>query len=568
MPRGQARISRVKSPAAIVYTKSLTCPRCSGSASADFEQPMQGSGTLTAKKHMRALMLSVRRCLAVLRDVCNRTSSRIRRKLPFRPLCSLLFLVLAGAQLLHAWHPDTEGHITCDFANQWLHGRMAVEGRWRQMYIVEYQRQALAWGYQGKAFADMDRDILQKGMWGTSLGVEGPLYPPVAALFFAPLGALPPAWAHKLATLIYVLLALAGGWLLSRITERALPWQVAALFVLLFPNFPGSLSLGQNSPLTLFIVLGGWFFLVQGKDWAGGLLWGLLVYKPVFFVGLAWVPLLLGRWRFFASSIGMAAALCLATFPLGDIYPWQRWLFVVGPNAADIYTKDVNWIWMSRDLLGLPRRQLWNWEDFSRHVSYYFWLEPWDPAVLQKVQTDRVEIIGLRVEVPVQAIAWGLWGAALATTVLGYLACRLRSWMRAVPTDSQDLCHAFVLYGSMLTVYHFMHYDLLLLILPTALLLGRWRRFTPAVRWMLTVALAVLLYNTWDLAFGHYAVRLPVELFVFLALWVGAGWAAWNASAAPATGIQLSAGSHEQSSTNVGADGTVRFRSDARRVEA
>src|SRR5437773_455994 len=51
-----------------------------------------------------------------------------------------------GNQL--AWNAyQTNGHVTCDFAGQWLMARMFASGRADELYIVGPERQAMAYGY-------------------------------------------------------------------------------------------------------------------------------------------------------------------------------------------------------------------------------------------------------------------------------------------------------------------------------------------------------------------------------------------------------------------------------------
>jgi hypothetical protein len=152
------------------------------------------------------------------------------------------------------------------------------------------------------------------------------------------------------------------------------------------------------------------------------------------------VPLLMGRWRFCLSMVGTGAILGLLTLPFVGIQTWFDWL-QVGREAAALYNVNENWIHLSRDLQGLPRRFL---HDFSVPES----------------QRDTVTA---------KVIAWGLWLFVFAGTAIVY---RLRADRK--PTG---LGAGFLLLGAFLTCYRFMYYDTLLALVGIAALFAEPGRF-------------------------------------------------------------------------------------------
>ena len=191
----------------------------------------------------------------------------------------------------------------------------------------------------------------------------GPLYPPVNALYLAPLAMFRPQTAYRI-NQVLCLVWLAAGLGVSYLTRRKFWWPVAATLILVYPGFKGApprpksaVNIGHSD-----LGLGA---LARGHPIGGGIVWGLLAFKPVWALSFFFVPLLTGRPRFCLAMLGTGAALGLATMPFVGIQPWFDWL-AVGREAAALYNTDQNWVFLSRDLLGIPRRWML---DFS--VSSY-----------------------------------------------------------------------------------------------------------------------------------------------------------------------------------------------------
>lgn len=392
------------------------------------------------------------------------------------------------------------GHVMIDFAGQWLLGRMIVMGQGPHLYHRNVQREILRPAYprfdeipdEDRTPAEREKHDLENIMdwmvgdddpaaaraigeclWplahsemlpslvnlalvhdgteqrlalATRPQVGGPLYPPIHACIMAPLGLLRPAVAYRLAQGIELFLALVAGAAIRSLSGGRIWWPVATAVILLYPGFPGCISLGQNSILVLTLLAWGWALLARGHPGWGGLLWGLLAFKPVWAVAFLLVPLWTRRWRFLLGMVATGLVLSLATLPLVSWRAWLDWL-QVGRLATDLYGLDRNWIFLSRDLLSIPRRWLL---DFSH---------------LPSEQTELAcQVIGTAL----------LVGVAEVTTRLVLL--RPRSVRQFVGPAA-----GLLLLAAWLLCFHFMFYDLLLTALPVLLLLTEPRQFLSPV---------------------------------------------------------------------------------------
>jgi hypothetical protein len=270
----------------------------------------------------------------------------------------------------------------------------------------------------------------------TAPAIGGPLYPPVQALFYAPLGLIDrPLVAYHVFQVVLMGSVFLAGLGISILTRGRIWWSVASLLVMAYPGTRGGLDLGQNPTITFCIVVWGWALASRGKNVAGGMVWGLLAFKPVWALALLIVPLFSGRWRFFFAMGITGTALAALTLPIVGVESWFDWL-KVGDEASELYKVNRNWIHLSRDLQGIPRRML---HDFELPES------------------KRETVLASR-------LAWATWGTVFALTTFIYLVFGGRK----KPTG---MSACFLYLGAFLTCYHFMYYDMLLSLLGFVLLL-------------------------------------------------------------------------------------------------
>jgi arabinofuranan 3-O-arabinosyltransferase len=437
-------------------------------------------------------------------------------------LCWLVTLITAGIVLYQAWtfgknDKRADGnwaYASIDFGGQWIMGRMIVDGHGRHLYDRNYQRMVLqtyfhrgngdptedhsdAQKLAGWTLGEDDDEALQtiatfatplaasdplaglvlvaagqsEGVWSeekldrvVAPHLGGPLYPPVHAIDFVPLGLLPPLFAYRTIQLLTFALIFLNGWLICCLSHRRVWWPLATLALMAYPGLAGAINLGQNPLISLTVLLAGWLQLRRGRPVLAGLLWALLAFKPVWAISFFLVPLLTARWRMaLAMGLGGLAQIAL-TLPIVGWHTWMDWL-KVGQEASYQYTIQENWIFLSRDLVSIPRR----------------WLSTFEDNVAVDTGGQLPVVLGT-----------ALWLGVVALTVAVVL-CRRRPSGRAACSRPRDLVSvralegppaAFVLLGAYFSCYHFMYYDVLLSILPLALLFTDPVRYLRALSWL------------------------------------------------------------------------------------
>ena len=185
----------------------------------------------------------------------------------------------------------------------------------------------------------------------------------------------------------------------------------------------------------------------------------MFAFKPVWGLAFALVPILMRRWRFAAAMAGTGAALAALTLPVVGLHSWLEWL-KVGEEAAFYYNRSANWINLSRDVQGIPRRFL---HDFSVPIGENTPLEDrWGWAVWGAVFTATVFAYAISGErrpiVPKAGVV-----VSFVATVLVYLA-------RGVRRKPTGLGAGFLFLGAFLSCYRFMYYDVLLSLAAFAVL--------------------------------------------------------------------------------------------------
>jgi arabinofuranan 3-O-arabinosyltransferase len=276
----------------------------------------------------------------------------------------------------------------------------------------------------------------------TTPAIGGPLYPPVHAFLYAPLGAIDsPQRAYRVFQVIATAFVFLAGLGVKVLTRGRIWWSVATLALFLYPGTRGGMDLGQNPTITLTIAIWGWVLAARGYNIAGGVVWGLFAFKPVWGLAFFLVPLLTGRWRFCVAMVATGIGLAAATLPFVGLQTWLDWL-TVGNDASALYNVNKNWINLSRDLQGIPRRILHN---FSL------------PEAERDTRLAKV-------------LAWSLWGTVLATTIGIYL--RFGDRKRATGTTI-----GFLFFSAYLVCYRFMYYDALLSAVGFAVLFAEPGRF-------------------------------------------------------------------------------------------
>jgi arabinofuranan 3-O-arabinosyltransferase len=385
----------------------------------------------------------------------------------------LTWLVLIGAVVHHAWQgwvnfrapdrPDrNDGHTSIDYGGQWMMGRLLVLGHGRELYSrarhLEVARTAYPRDREPPTADVRDADRLVAWYPGPADDpVGGPLYPPVHAFVMAPLALIPdPYLSYRVAQGVMLGLVLVAGLGVRYGTAGRWWWSAATAFLLLFPGCRGAIDLGQNSPLSFTLLIWGWALMARGRPGWGGLLWGLLAFKPVWAVSFLAALLLLRQWRAALAMAATGAGLVLLTLPVVGLQAWFDWLHV-GQLAAEMYRIDRNWIFLSRDLFGIPRRMFLTFHEGT--------------AVADR---PIAELVG-----------WYLWlVVAGVTAAVAWRARRAAGWTGPFV--------GFVFFGAWLCTYRFMYYDVLLAALGVAALLADPRPYFRRTWWPFASWAAVL----------------------------------------------------------------------------
>jgi hypothetical protein len=347
------------------------------------------------------------------------------------------------------------GHCSIDFGNQYLLARMIVTGHAHELYHRSVHKQVLEEVYptaDGTAEGPTDVQALLDWMLHRSTpdnpDLAGPLYPPVHAILYAPLGLLSPRPAYRVLQGILLVLVFYCGWAVQRISSGRIWWPVASALLLVWPGFNGVICLAQNAVITLALLLTGWMLLQQGRPFSGGIAWGFLAFKPVWVPAFGLALLLTRRWRFLAGMVLTGLVLSAVTLPLVGWHSWRDWL-AMGQLAAEEYSWQENWVILSRDLSGLYRHDLLTFKD-----GYAA-----SPAL-----TNPSQLLAT-------GLGWALWLDVVGATVV--VALWRRQQVRALLGPGA----AFVLLGGYFACYHFMYYDIVVGAFPVALLFAEPRRF-------------------------------------------------------------------------------------------
>jgi hypothetical protein len=240
--------------------------------------------------------------------------SLVIRGTSVRTLKAVAFIGLAGCTIGLvvfiaglAGPVDARGnYVGGDFLVFYTAGRMVLEGKAASLYDLHEQ-------------LSMVRRIVGQGDYDNLLPYVNP---PILALAFAPLSALP----YRLGYAISVLLLATVLWGGLRALRGVLPslagdWFVVVALSLLFYPCARTITGGQNMALTFTLMAVAYAALRRGRNTTAGVALGLLCYKPHFV--LVFSTLLLSRrcWTCLAS----AAAVGLCQYAIGALLCGLRW---------------------------------------------------------------------------------------------------------------------------------------------------------------------------------------------------------------------------------------------------
>ncbi len=240
----------------------------------------------------------------------------------------LVFVGIACSYLLfapnYAWNAEETGTAYgADFLQEWVGARMVLTGHVSELYNVEVFR---AWQYDPKivGFA-----------WKTDQYFP-PVYPPSHYALFTPFAML----SYRMAVVVWLLLLIAAAWFSAKLiadianhnqrsqngnptSEVANKTRFLWLGLVLFPSLLFSITLGQKSVCWLFLICLSWRLLQCHRDYASGMVFGILSIKPTLFFLLPLVMLRNGKWRFF---VGASVSVCAIWGTTACLVPFDTWV--------------------------------------------------------------------------------------------------------------------------------------------------------------------------------------------------------------------------------------------------
>ena len=363
-----------------------------------------------------------------------------KRRRVLYSLAWLLVISLAVGRFINGRHcfrdpnraDGNYGHSSIDFGGQWLMGRTLASGHGRELYyrprLWEVATRAYPPDQEAPGDHLHDPQILIDCFMGSDEppGIGGALYPPINAFFMLPFALGDhPARAYFAMQCVQLLLCFIAGLGVSRLSGGRFWWPLASSLILVYPGCRGVIDLGQNGALSLTILIWGWLALRAAGRCSAARVGRSWLTNPCGRFSFLLMLLLIRQWR---AALTMAAAgvgLVLATLPFVGLQSWFHWL-AIGQDAALIYNVDANWVPLSRDLLGIPRR-----------LFVDFTISGGVPA------KERDNLLAM-------AASWGLWAIVVEIT-LPHL------FIRRPPTRPVHRPHARVAHSGDLDVYFPFH---------------------------------------------------------------------------------------------------------------
>ena len=205
----------------------------------------------------------------------------------------------------------TDGHgnvVTGDFPAFYTAGRMIASKQGKNLYDLNAQKET------------------QERLLGRTSAEWQPYpYPPLLALAMAPLSTLGSLVSYRVFCAL-MLISFSLGFLIfanatPALAEDRIGWSTTFLLILGFTPLFRTIIGGQNTPLTLGLMLASFGYLAAGRQLAAGACLGLLSYKPQI-LPLLVISLLASRLHRATWSL---LAVCAAHYLLGAICISPLW---------------------------------------------------------------------------------------------------------------------------------------------------------------------------------------------------------------------------------------------------
>jgi hypothetical protein len=302
-------------------------------------------------------------------------------------------------------------------------------------FLHFYTLGSLAVAHRGGELYDMEaQSALAARRVPSAAGLHYlPLYPPQVSLVFAPLAHLCYGWALALWWFSTALIYAACCYGIWRSCPKLHDFGgTVALVAMAFPAFFHLIAWGQTSALALACFTAGFFLLRDQREFAAGLAFGCLIFKPQLGLAAAVVFIFTGRWRILAGAVLSATAQITAGIAYYGLNPFRSWMQTLRDVPALIPSFE-------------PR-------PYQTHCLRAFWsmLVPWSGVSL----------------------------AFYVISALTVLAWTIAIWRRQ---GSLSLKYSALLLATVLVSPHLTVYDLVILA-PAILLLTDWLIPHPSTR--------------------------------------------------------------------------------------
>ncbi len=259
--------------------------------------------------------------------------------------------------------PKVQG-VAVDFALHWTASFLALAGEPAAVY--DYPRLAAA----------------EKNL--TGFGSLPWPYPPTALLADLPLSLAP----YFISLALWLGLTL-GIYLL--VLYLIAPHPLTLLWSLAFFGTFANFTQGQNGFLSAAL-LGGGLLLLEDSPWSGGLLLGLLSYKP-HLAALLPLALLAGRrWQALAATLGSGLALILASLALFGPGVWEAFLKNI-PGTVNNLQSQALWfykmpsVFAAARLAGAGITAAWLWHGLAMLAAVALVIRFWAGAARSAVRS-------------------------------------------------------------------------------------------------------------------------------------------------------------------------------------
>ena len=206
-----------------------------------------------------------------------------------RAIAFALAIAFAVALASGSGAETAAGRLGGDYPAFYAAGRLITSDERASMYDPARQAQT----QQGLFPGDADEGVLYFA------------YPPHTALAYVPLSHLPYRLSYALHTMLMVGAMVAALYLVRPmlpLVDRH--FELTVIGAISFYPMYRAITGGQNTALTLLLLAGSWRAVNARRDAVGGVLLGLLLFKPQFALPIIGLHLLARRWR-----VGLSAAL-------------------------------------------------------------------------------------------------------------------------------------------------------------------------------------------------------------------------------------------------------------------